>query len=264
MARPLADRKFARLVSRDGRAMDVPLKDRGSLVRDDNIAIMGFPAGSSTADGASLTAQTLVIDEAGTLAHFITAPRSRVAIYDMQVNAIPLSTGYCPASIWGPASNVNPYIGVHVDQTAKVKFSLKNENGAAVVPYSAMQVAPKGATSSPPRIIALGQSSTITALGTSSTATVTFTIERPCVLDRLVIDFGGSGVTADDLYVSALRYNGDSLLSGAATPIETFSAENRYNPSLGIAVQPGMSLTLSIVNTDGTNAGEAWCGFTCL
>lgn len=262
MARP---NRTAEILGRDGRVRTVTLPERGSIVRADSIAVMAFPAGSSTNDGAEQAAATLVIDEAGVLAHYVVAPRARIALTNLTHNGEPLTTGYVPATMFGPASVHNPYLGVAVDQTTKVKHTLKNESGGAIVPYAAFSVAPKGAPSRPPRIIALGQSSTITALSTSATTTITFTIERPAVLDRFIGDcFGATGVTADDLYVTEIKYDGDLLVSGAATPIEMFSSENRANPQLGIPVEPGHALTVKIANTDSGNAGEIWAGFSCM
>lgn len=259
MARP----KIAKILGRDGQLREIQLPEKGSILRD-KIAAMGFPAGSSTNDGAETAEQTMVLEEAGVLDRLIIAPRSRVALTGLKHNGEPLTTGYVPAILFGPASVANPHCGVPVDQTSKVKATLKNESGAAIVPNMAWSVSPKGSPARAPRVLAIGQSSTITAISTSSSATVTFTIERPAVLDRLVIDYGGSGVTEDDLYVTSVKYDGDELLSGAAVPVAMFSPENLNNPRLGVPVEPGHALSVRLYNQDGVNAAEAWVGFSCM
>lgn len=129
---------------------------------------------------------------------------------------------------------------------------------ATGIPYDGNSVARGSAFRGGRSLVGIGASDASIAAG--ATEDITFTIREPGVLGRLFIQ--GVAAEIEEMSVTSIKLNNDELLSGAV-PAQMFAANAVGSPGFGHLVKVNDQLTVSIYNSDGTNAsGDVFLGFS--
>lgn len=100
----------------------------------------------------------------------------------------------------------------------------------------------------------VGFGATDTSIAAGATEEITIPIRERGVLGHFVV--GAAAAELTELIITSIKLNNDELISGEV-PAAMFAADAVRSPAFGHRVNVSDQLTVSVKNTDGTNASSA-------
>lgn len=227
------------------------------------IAAAGAPEGSTVADTAE-GLESYTLEKAAQLARLVISDHDALAaVSSIKINNEELVSGFLPPAMFAPDCPWSPTFGHVVSPQDSLKVGRTNQTGGNDTYNSGFLVKPyTGQKSSEKGVVGVGGPDDTTCTA-NTTTTLTFTITEPAHLKKLIMQFVGT-YDIDDLLVTSISYDNFEYLTGNV-PASVFAYNSWATPDfgeLGLYVEPGHSLTITIENQHATEAAKVWAGFT--